>query len=333
AHLHTAGVPVDWEPAFTGSHARRIDLPTYAFKRERFWVARGPRSGRSAAFDHPLLSGEVPLPDSGGGVLTGVLTLADQPWLADHSVSGEVIFPGTGFVELALQAGLRFGCDAVEELTLEGPLVLPERGPVEIQVSVAGLDDEAHRSVSIHARREDGDWFRHATGSLGVALDMPSLPEAWPPADARRVETDEVYDVLEGRGYTYGPVFRGLRGAWRRGDEVFVEVEVPEDARGDASRCAVHPALLDAALHGVGLGGLIADDGRAYLPFSWTDVAVHGVGASSLRAVLSPVGQDAVSLLVGDDSGAPVLSVGSLALRPVTTEQLHDTRGNTINSL
>ncbi|MGW2332138.1 type I polyketide synthase, partial [Streptomyces sp. NPDC001700] len=331
--LHIAGVPVDWETAFAGVEARVVHLPTYVFKRDRFWVAPGRRALGSAALDHPLLSAEVPLPDSGGGVLTGVLTLAGQPWLAEHSVSGAVIFPGTGFVELALQACLRFGCDLVEELTLEGPLVLPERGAVEIQVSVAGVDEQMRRSVSVHARREDGAWFRHATGSLGVAEDVPRAPQEWPPADAVRVEIDEVYDVLAERGYAYGPVFQGLRAAWRRGDEVFAEVVVPEEARGDAARCAVHPALLDAALHGVGLGGLITDDGRAYLPFSWTGVAVHGVGASSLRVVLSPVGTDAVSLLVSDDLGEPVLSVDSLALRPVTAQQLHDAGGGTPDSL
>ncbi|MFI1971533.1 type I polyketide synthase, partial [Streptomyces cinnamoneus] len=333
SRVHVRGVDVDWQTTFAGLGARVVDLPTYVFKRERFWAASSRVAPGTAGFDHPLLSAEVPLPDSGGGVLTGALSLAGQPWLAEHAVSGVVIFPGTGFVELALQAGLRFGCDVVEELTLEGPLVLPERGTVEIQVSVAGGDEEGRRSVSVHARRGEGEWFRHATGSLGVADAAPSALQEWPPAGATRVETDGVYDVLAERGYTYGPVFRGLRAAWRRGDEVFVEVAVPEAARDDAGRCAVHPALLDAALHGVGLGGLITDDGRAYLPFSWTGVAVQGVGATSLRVVLSPVGADAVTLRVADDAGEPVLSVDSLVLRPVSDRQLAAARGGVVDAL
>ncbi|MEU7136735.1 type I polyketide synthase [Streptomyces sp. NPDC046261] len=333
SRLHVQGVDVDWQAAFAGLGARVVDLPTYVFKRERFWVAPGRQASGTAGFDHPLLGTEVPLPDSGGGVLTGTLTLAGQPWLAEHAVSDVVIFPGTGFVELALQAGLRFGCDVVEELTLEGPLVLPERGAVEVQVSVSGVDDEGRRSLSVHARRADGEWFRHATGSLGVSDDVPRGPREWPPAGATRVEIDGVYDVLADRGYAYGPVFRGLRGAWRRGDEVFVEVAVAEEARADAARCAMHPALLDSALHGVGLGGLITDDGQAYLPFSWTGVAVHGVGASSLRVALSPVGTDAVALRVTDDSGEPVLSVDSLVLRPVSDGQLAAARGGAVDAL
>ncbi|MFF0746330.1 type I polyketide synthase [Streptomyces sp. NPDC004111] len=331
--LHVRGVEVDWAAAFAGLGARIVDLPTYVFKRERFWAERPRQAAGSARLDHPVLSAEVPLPDSGGGVLTGVLGVAGQPWLADHSVSGATVFPGTGFVELALQAGLRFGCHLVEELTLEGPLVLPERGDVEVQTSVSGADEEGRRAVSVHARRDGGAWVRHATGSLRGAGDPPPAAREWPPAGAVRVDTDDVYEALARRGYAYGPVFRGLRAAWRRGAELFVEVAVGQEAQNDAERCAVHPALLDAALHGVGLGGLLPDDDRTYLPFSWTGVAVHGVGASSLRVALSPAGNDALSLAVHDGSGEPVLSVDSLVLRPVSARQLADARGVVADSL
>ncbi|WP_344599045.1 type I polyketide synthase, partial [Streptomyces violaceusniger] len=321
ARLHVRGVAVEWRAAFAGLDAHAVDLPTYAFQRRRFWAASLRQTPGAGQFDHPLLGALVPLPDSGGGLLTGVLTLAGQPWLAEHSVSGVALFPGTGFVELVLQAGLRWGCGVVEELTLEGPLVLPERGEVEVQVSVGGVDEAGRRSVSVFSCRE-GEWVRHAVGVLGVADGVEPVAEVWPPVGAERVGVEGVYEALAERGYGYGPVFQGLRDAWRRGDEVFVEAVVPAEARGDAARCAVHPALLDAGLHGVGLGGLITDDGRAYLLFSWSGVRLHAVGASAVRMTLTPAGPDAVSLRVTDEAGEAVLSVDSLVLRPVTDGQL-----------
>ncbi|MFD0500346.1 SDR family NAD(P)-dependent oxidoreductase [Streptomyces rhizosphaericus] len=321
ARLHVRGVAVEWREAFSGLDAHVVDLPTYAFQRRRFWAASLRQTPGAAEFDHPLLGAVVPLPDSGGGLLTGVLTLAGQPWLAEHSVAGVVLFPGTGFVELVLQAGLRWGCGVVEELTLEGPLVVPERGEVEVQVSVGGVDGAGCRSVSVFSCR-GGEWVRHAVGVLGVGEGVVPGGEVWPPVGAEWVGVEGVYGVLAERGYAYGPVFQGLRDAWRRGDEVFVEVEVPAEARADAARCAIHPALLDAGLHGVGLGGLISDDGRAYLPFSWSGVRLHAVGASAVRMTLTPAGPDAVSLRVTDEAGEAVLTVDSLVLRPVTEGQL-----------
>ncbi|MFD0648434.1 type I polyketide synthase [Streptomyces malaysiensis subsp. malaysiensis] len=326
ARLHVRGIAVEWRAAFTGLDAHAVDLPTYAFQRRRFWAASLQRTPGAGELDHPLLGALVPLPESGGGLLTGVLTLAGQPWLAEHSVSGVVLFPGAGFVELVLQAGLWLGCGVVEELTLEGPLVFSERGGVEVQVVVGGVGEGGVgggcRSVSVFSCR-GGEWVRHAVGVLGVGVGVVSGVEVvWPPVGAVRVGVEGVYEGLAERGYVYGPVFRGLRDAWRRGDEVFVEAVLPAEAGGDAARCAIHPALLDAALHGIGLGGLITDDGRAYLPFSWSGVRLHAVGASAVRMALTPAGPDTVSLRVTDEAGQPVLSVDSLVLRPVADGQL-----------
>ncbi|AQA10165.1 hypothetical protein BV401_06385 [Streptomyces malaysiensis subsp. malaysiensis] len=169
ARLHVRGVAVEWRAAFTGLDAHAVDLPTYAFQRRRFWAASLQRTPGAGELDHPLLGALVPLPESGGGLLTGVLTLAGQPWLAEHSVSGVVLFPGAGFVELVLQAGLWLGCGVVEELTLEGPLVFSERGGVEVQVVVGGVGGGGCRSVSVFSCR-GGEWVRHAVGVLGVGL-------------------------------------------------------------------------------------------------------------------------------------------------------------------
>src|SRR3982074_3074957 len=85
-------------------------------------------------------------------VFTGRLSLATHPWLAGHVVFGAVLLPGTAFVELALAAAERVGLDTIEELTIEAPLVVPERGAVQLQLLVGALDEGQRRSLSLHAR-------------------------------------------------------------------------------------------------------------------------------------------------------------------------------------
>ncbi|WP_061000256.1 polyketide synthase dehydratase domain-containing protein [Mycolicibacterium mucogenicum] len=176
ARLFTTGTPVDWPAVFAGTGARRIELPTYAFQRRRFWAmptAAGP-AGTSAlglnAADHPLLSAVVERPDSGGVVLTGRLAPADQPWLADHQIDGAMLFPGTGFVELAIRAGGEVGCGAIEELVLAAPLVLDEDAATQLQVVVSAATDAGGRAVSVYSRKDepDSEWLLHAEGTLGA---------------------------------------------------------------------------------------------------------------------------------------------------------------------
>ncbi|MEU8703531.1 type I polyketide synthase, partial [Streptomyces sp. NPDC048680] len=166
-------------------------------------------------------------------------------------------------------------------------------------------------------------WVLHADGVLGVGEPVPAFDlTAWPPPGAVAVRTDDAYELLHQQGYVYGPVFRGLKAVWRRGDDVFAEVELPEQAHGDAERFGLHPALLDATMHALGVGEGVTGDEPTELPFSWTDVSLHAAGARSLRVRLSPQGVNSLSLSLADQDGAPVATVGGLMFRPVSVEQL-----------
>ncbi|MEU7584628.1 type I polyketide synthase, partial [Streptomyces sp. NPDC041068] len=339
AEAWTHGVRVDWTRAFTGTGATGVELPTYAFQRRRYWLDVSPTAGGDMGSvgllpaAHPLLGAAMDLPDSDGVVFTGRLSLRTHAWLADHAVAGTVLLPGTAFVELAIRAGDEVGCDTVEELTLQAPLILPEEGGVQLRLTVAAPDDSGRRTLTFHSRPETGlshePWTCHATGTLvdGVTRPVGSEPSGaedlavWPPAGAVAVDTENLYETLGAAGHGYGPVFQGLRAAWRRGDAIFAEVALPEDGQGEAAGFGLHPALLDAALHGMRAGDFFADD-QARLPFAWRGVTLRAAGAAALRVRLAPVGQDAVSVLAADAAGRLVASVDSLVVRPVDPERL-----------
>ena len=229
ATAHCAARPVRWATYFGDRPQARITLPTYPFEHERFWLrpaeaAAAPLAGADAA-GHPLLHAQVQLAGKDEWLFTGRLSPRTHPWLADHVVCGAVLMPGTGFVELALAAGARLGVPRLAELTLAEPLMLPADGAADLQLTVGEPDADGHRSVTIHARTADA-WVPHAHGLLTPAAPAaaPDWSQAWPPAAGDPVDGQQVYLALGSLGFGYGPAFQGVRAAWSRGEEVFVDL-------------------------------------------------------------------------------------------------------------
>ncbi|WP_212732759.1 type I polyketide synthase, partial [Streptomyces oceani] len=346
------GADVDWPAclAGTGTGIRAgttVELPTYAFQHRPYWLAAAPHAGGDPGaygltpLGHPLLGAAVPMAEGRTAVLTGRLSLRAQPWLGEHRIAGAAVVPSTALLDLAVRAADQVGCALVRELVLETPLVLPEQGAVQLQVRVAEPDGNGARMLAVYGRSLTGEtdaaappWMRHANG----VLDPSPAPAghdsfdfaAWPPPGAEEVDTDGLYERLADTGFGYGATFRGLRAVWQLDGDAYAEV-VLDGAAGQYGNAAgttvdptgfgLHPALLDAALHPLGLG-LPAELGTDRMLFAWNGAALYATGASTLRVRLSRTGADTVALRAADGAGRPVLAVDSLRLRRVDPRQL-----------
>jgi acyl transferase domain-containing protein len=327
AYAWVHGVEVDWRVCFPAG-SRTVELPTYPFQHQRFWpepavVARsGDVTGAGLLeLSHPILGAGVAVAGSDTQLFTANVSLAAHPWLAEHALLGTVVVPGAALAEIAVRAADQVGCSHVAELTLQAPLVVPASGGRAVQVRVDEPAPDGSRELRIFSR--DGDeapWQQHATGLLATGETLPdanfgALAGEWPPSGAQTVETAGLYEDFAAAGYHYGPAFRGLTAAWRRGDEVFAEVALPEAQHRLAEAFGIHPALLDAALHASWLDAARDRDTGVAMPFSWTGVRLHSTAATTVRVRLAPSGDGGTQVLLADPAGLPVATVDSLAVR------------------
>ncbi|WP_171987803.1 type I polyketide synthase, partial [Streptomyces sp. MP131-18] len=239
--------------------------------------------------------------------------------------------PGVAFVDLLLHAAHHIGCNQIDELTHHIFLAVPDHGALQLRVLIEPADESGRRAFTVHSRSEDspaeGEWTLHAAGAL--ATRAPDAPDTdpmrtggtWPPAAAEPIDIEDFYTRITSAGLGYGPQFRRLRAAWQDGDTIWTEVSLPSDA--DPGTYGIHPGLLDSAIQP---GALVTDREAARdsirIPFAWNGASLHATGASSLRVRLTWTTPDTVSVTITDPTGAPVLTIDSIAMRAVAPEQL-----------
>ncbi|MGH3898801.1 MAG: beta-ketoacyl synthase N-terminal-like domain-containing protein, partial [Pseudonocardiaceae bacterium] len=320
ARLHVRGVQVDWPAVFAGNGTQFVDLPTYSFQRRRYWLPRHTAVADTGGLRHPLLSHAAPVPDADRLLCWGRLSTMTHPWLNDHVVGGRILVPATAFVELTMRAGDEVGCQVLDDLVVHAPLVLSPPGGVRVQVTLGEPDESGRRTVDVHSRPEDAgtreDWTRHATGTLGPEVSGPADGDdfaVWPPTDATPVDIEGSYAFLAAAGLAYGPAFQGVRAVWRRDEELFAEIRLPESQAAEGTAFRLHPVLLDAALH----VSLVAAPkvAKVRLAYVWSGVHLFAPVTQTLRVRVRDLADNAVSVTIADQGGRPVARVESVTMR------------------
>ncbi|WIV55720.1 type I polyketide synthase [Amycolatopsis nalaikhensis] len=252
-----------------------VTLPGPVWRHERFWPRPVQRTGGA----HPLLGVHIEQPGGGTHLWRADVGTAALPWLADHTVHGEPVFPATGFLELALATG----GGHVRDLELREVLPLAEH--TEVTTTLTGTE------LSVHAK--NGVWVRHATARIGSG-GTPSAPFG-----AATGEPVDLYRVLGELGQDYGPAFRGLRNVVAADGRASATIALPG---ADHPAYTLYPALADACLHA--LAAAVGEADALYLPLTVGEVVVAGEPRRGVRvdAVLGSV----------DDSGDGLL--GSVQL-------------------
>ncbi len=314
AQAWCVGVDVDWTAVVGEFDWPAVDVPTYPFQHQNLWMPTppsGPVALGADATEHPILTVRMDSPVADEVIFAGRVCRTSPGWLAEHVVSGEVILPGAGLVDLALAAGRGVGTPAIAELLIEAPLYVRSSW-TQVRVVVGPIDSTGARSVRIFSR-EDGSWARHAQGTLvAEPAALPDFPTTWPPNDAAPLDISTAYQRLAASGLAYGPAFQGLVAAWQQDEQTYAEVALAPELGDAAPGHAIHPALLDASCH----AAMISGEDDAAVPFVW-----HGVTAwrstDRVRVRLTRSAADRMGIVLADTAGRVVAAVDAVVGRPV----------------
>ncbi|WP_374487357.1 SDR family NAD(P)-dependent oxidoreductase [Zoogloea sp.] len=307
-----------------GSHfplpARPCVLPSYPWQKEAHWHGRTRESLRAIERRrvHPLLG--WPLPEA-PHVWENVLDSQIVPWLADHQVGGAVVFPGAGYLELALAAGRQWlgeGVLAVEELDILAPLVFDGEQSRSLRFEINDRDGSFR--ILARPRLSDEAWTLHAAGRLlGGLAGVPVLGIPAISPTGVQYSSQDHYALTERLGLGYGPAFQGLDRVWVEQDCLEAWLRCPAHLALTAYH--LHPALLDVCYQS--LVDFFRDQirtgyGVAFLPVKTGRLTWHQGGAlHAFRARLRKRGTRSVvmDLELFDEAGVLLASLSGCRLR------------------
>ena len=231
----------DWTPFFPDAH--RVRLPTYPFRRKRYWLAPPPPGADPAG--HPLATHVVDLPEGGGLVATGTVPDRVRPRF------------GAAVADLALHLGDRLGCGRLVDLVVRDP----DPGP-RLHFAITGVREDGGRAFTAHSRSGSGPWVLTAEGLLDADTSATPLPDG--------VATTYALPDDENDGYGLHPDLFGA-----------VLHDLAPEGRAWSLRDVVLHAAGAREVHAVATGN--ADDGYAITLRDPVGVVVATIGSAVPR--------------------------------------------------
>ncbi|MDQ0945800.1 type I polyketide synthase [Streptomyces sp. V1I1] len=329
AALHCAGVDVDWSKLYLD--AELSDVPFLTFDRQRHWADVAPFADAPAGTGGGLPGTHAEVPgEQVRHYWRGDAGTAAVPWLADHRVHADPVFPGAGYCAVALTVACEvFGAPEQEievtDVRFLELLQLSAHTEVVTSVTVTAPD---RAECEIFGRGEDGGWVRQATAELHH-VGVPPLPPtakltakltALPAQHPVALDPASLYAGMRARGIEHGPAFTGIMSlrVSRDGESVWARVELPAAATPAPDVLRIHPVLVDCCAQAL-VAGLIREHGQGLvLPVGVKAVRILGDPTTAVYCHARVVEEktDGVTghVRLLDEAGKPVLSIDSLQL-------------------
>ncbi|WP_017328303.1 type I polyketide synthase [Synechococcus sp. PCC 7336] len=362
AQLYVRGLDIDWQGFDRGYQRQHLQLPTYPFQRQQYWLsaltgthfsgiqangmlASGMRDQRRET-GHPLLGQQLNLAGSPSIHFEAQMGPHAPVYFNHHRVFETPVVPLAVWLEMVLAAGRQQLGDrlTIAALRVARPLLLASEALTTIQVVLTPSDDRDWlvEILSLSANSTELDrnsssaatsrWSLHASGKIVAESHSAERPILDPIelrtqcSDALSVE--DLYRQFAGRGIAYGPEFRAVKAAWRCDGAALVQIELSESLLGDRDRYSLHPVLLDAGFQAVGaaLGASCSD---LYLPIAVEQVRCFNSAATDVwshaqldRDARNRGEQIVADVTLFDGAGAAIAQIVGLTLKRASREKL-----------
>lgn len=336
--LYTHGYPINWTELYPDK-GRCIQLPNYPWQHQRYWVEAKrtlPALQHLRPGDHPLLGVQCYIAGRPGMQLWQAgISLESHPYLKHHRVQDAVVFPGAGYVEMALAAASRTAQHnewKLEELDFERMFVLPEQEVRFVQMEMVGEQANSDElSFTIFGSQTgnltaDSAWTHLVRGMIALSPQEKEAVVFDLEAFRKQAQASgtgiEIYQLMDQHGLHYGPDFQVIAQFWQKPGEALAKLELAVEEQ-EAKPYVIHPTLLDGCfqLIAVTLGKSKQENKNGFLPVHIEQLTYYARPSASMWAharVREATDAEVIGdIMLYDQDGHIALSIKGLHLRPM----------------
>ncbi|NEP72540.1 MAG: type I polyketide synthase [Okeania sp. SIO2G4] len=332
--LYIKGSKIDWIGFDSDYIRQKVALPTYPFQRERYWIQANQQRTQSHRQKqiHPLLGQKIPNATT-QQIFQSYLEADSPAYLSDHQVFEKVLFPATGYLEIAYSAAraiLNVEEIAISELIIAQGLILPAGQIQTIQTILTPLENN-HYKFQIYSTKEaenqsTPEWILHTEGNIQTqspsAISKLDL-EKYQKACTQAIDISEHYQQFQKIGIKYGNSFQGIKELWQGTGQAIAQICLPTELT-QITEYNLHPALLDAALQIIAY--TISNDKKGeqtYLPIGISNYQLYHPIPTRVWAVAeittTPLTAD---VFLVDNQGKILAEIKGLKVRETTAAAL-----------
>lgn len=338
-NLHLKGSCIDFT-SLSDDHRVLTDLPIYPWRhQEAYWnESRITKQWRLRKFlPHDLLGSRISEGNDLEPTWRNILRLDDVPWIRDHQIQADIVFPFVAYVATVSEAVRQIAGGNITSVRLRHvyigtAMVLHEGKDIEISTSLRPsrltdfLDSDWYDFTICSFT--GSVWTKHGTGQIKPNRDP--LPPSRAIEDLPRpVSSVHWYEVFRKVGYRYGPAFKALYNISASPTSMTAAAEVKNQITPRDSLYFIHPTTLDCLVH---LFSAAQSQGRSRyfktlsLPIYMEDLHIGQCEPDEPLKVKINSSKTLKGMIFGDISatahGRTVFHADGVKLAPVESEEL-----------
>jgi len=281
ASMYTLGYEINWNELYAKHDF--VPFPTYEWQKEKYWhETTAAQEERIESDTHPLLGRRL---DSPNPTWETEVDCWKTPFLKDHKIQGNVVFPGTGYVEMALVAfkevyGEGNFSFSIDDLKFEKALFIQESQTVKMRLMLYPKDS-TFEIFSLNPKTNV--WLRHTSGMVKLKqiekvpiIDVSKLQSE----NGTAISSERCYQFFRTVGLEYGETFQGIQELWQDDLTAFASNEIPDEVYREVSDFIIHPAVLDVCFQvlaaGLPFGDDLTENSTVFMPISSENVKIYG---------------------------------------------------------